>query len=127
MKSSSSVTHLFAFIKITNRCIFKTNFFFGQHISGIEIELKQTLFHRVHFNNCTVNKFKNGSYFMTKNFTSILFSFYILSNIVSDEFSEIGIKCVQNPEAAIHRCSTKQLFLKVKHLCWSVFCNKVAD
>ena len=45
--------------------------------------------------------------------------------------------CVPRTKAVIHRCSTKHMFLKIlqysqknitgKHLCWSLFFNKVAD
>ena len=41
------------------------------------------------------------------------------------EFSEIDVKRVQNPKATIRRCSTKQVLLKILHLCWSLFCNKI--
>ena len=35
------------------------------------------------------------------------------------------MKRAQNPEVAIRRCSTKQVFLKISQMCWSLFCNKV--
>ena len=46
------------------------------------------------------------------------------------------MSCVLRAKAAVRRCSTKEVFLKIlqysqenitgKHLCWSLFFNKVA-
>ena len=62
---------------------------------------------------------------MTKKFPFLLFHLIFCQKLILDEFSEIDMKPNQNPETAIRKCSTKQMFFKILHLCWSIFCNKL--
>ena len=93
--------HTFISNKITNRGIFKTNFFFWGQFSDVEILSKQILFHRVHFNYCTVNKL------MRRKLPFMLFPLIFYQKLFLDEFSEIAMKLIQNPGAVIRRFSTK--------------------
>ena len=107
--------------KTTNRCIFKTNFFFWRQFSDVEISSKQPLFHPVHFNHCAVNKFKMVLSWRQK-ISFLAVSFDVLSKIVFQEI--FGNETCSNRETVIPRYSIKLVLLKIPHLCWSLFCNE---